>query len=322
MAMAKAGGTSAQSQIRKHYYLDEYVVIAPKRNDRPFTISDKSKSGLSVKKGHMPIEGDPSVFEIKDDQGRWIVKVVENLYPALTIDNPKAYGRQEIVLETSAQGALFSSLPVAQITQVLSAYYARVQVLKKNPRLKHISIFKNHGFEAGGSLAHTHSQIIAIDFVPPQIEHERLVFAELYKRFGASPLGAALEWERQEELRIITSSPFVTAVSPYASRFPFEAWLIPHRHVASLLDLNPKELASFAAMLKQITSALDSRKISYNFYLHEGVTDHNHHFVIKIAPRPNVWAGFELDSGVIINPMPPEAAANWYRNFIRDHYAS
>lgn len=313
--------TPAAAQIRKHYYLDEYVVIAPKRGDRPFTLSDKHKDGVSVKKGNLPIEDDPSVFEITDDAGRWVVKVVKNLYPALTTRNPKAYGQQEIVLETNRQGSLFCDLSVEQISYVLKTYQQRVRAIKKDRRLKHISIFKNHGFEAGGSLAHTHSQIIAVDFIPPQIEREQAVFAQSYKRFGASPLGAALEWERQEEVRVINTSAFVTAVAPYASRFPFEAWLIPHRHVASILDLTPKELTSCAAMLKQMTSALDSRKISYNFYLHEGTDDHNHHFAIKITPRPNIWAGFELDTGVIINPVLPEAAAGWYRKFIRENYA-
>ena len=93
---------------------------------------------------------------------------------------------------------------------------------------------------------------------------------------------------------------------------------MPHRHIASILDLTTNELHSFASMLKRITSILDSRKISFNFFLHESPTikQANHHFLIKITPRPNIWAGFELDSGVIINSVSPEAAAAWYRRSI------
>ncbi len=174
----------AQSQVRKHYYLDEYVVIAPKRSHRPFTVSDKHKSGLSVKKTHLPIEDDPAVYELTDEHGHWLVKAVKNLYPALSADNPKAYGQQEIVLETSREGTLFSQLPAEQITRVLQTYQQRVKALKQDSKIKHITVFKNHGFEAGASLAHTHSQITAIDFVPPRVAEEAAVFNKLYKRFG------------------------------------------------------------------------------------------------------------------------------------------
>lgn len=307
------------SQVRKHYYLNQYVVIAPKRKDRPFSVSDKPKSGVSVKSKPLPIENDPSVYELTDEHGEWLVKVVENLYPALSTNNPKAYGKQEIVLETQDENKLFHDLSVDQITRVFKTYQSRVAAIKRDKKIKHITVFKNYGHEAGASMAHTHSQIIAIDFVPPDIEQEAKVFQGLFRRFGASPLGAALEWEREEQVRIINSSLYITAFAPYASRHPFEVWLVPHRHIASILEASDNELASFARILKQVASALDSKNISFNYFLHEGMYDHNHHFAIKIAPRPNIWAGFELDTGIIINSVSPEAAASWYRNFIRHH---
>src|SRR3990167_4332869 len=97
----------ALSQVRKHYYLDEYVVIAPKRSGRPFTVSDKPKTGLSIKRSHLAIEDEHPLFELRDSGGHWIVKVVKNLYPALAQDNPKAYGKQEIVLETNQANVMF-----------------------------------------------------------------------------------------------------------------------------------------------------------------------------------------------------------------------
>ena len=311
-----------ESEIRKHYYLDEYVIIAPKRKDRPFSVEDKNAKEVSVKKTALPIEDDPSLFEIPDpqDKSKWKIKVVENLYPALSPQNPKAYGLQEIVLETRERNKLFSDLPVEHITQIFVAYRHRLEAMRRNKKIKHISVFKNHGFEAGGSLAHTHSQIVGIDFVPPPLAAEAQIFSKLKQQYGGSPLGAALEWERNQQQRVIKTSLYATAISPFASRFPLEVWIIPHRPVSSICELDDHELATMARMLKGAAKALDSKKISFNYYLQEPAVGLDNHFMIRVAPRPNIWAGFELSTrfGLVINPVSPERATSWYVKFFKD----
>jgi len=314
----------AKSQIRKHYYLDEYAVIAPKREDRPFTLRrSQPRSVVSVKQKELPIEKEPSLFEITDNRGRWLVKVVANKYPALSPVNSQSYGRQEIVLETSREGTPFYDLDTKQIINVLKAYQQRTLALRKDRKIKYISIFKNHGIEAGASMAHTHSQIIATGLVPPAVVAEDKIFSQLKKRYGSSPLGAALEWEREEQERIIKALLFVSAITPYASQRPLEVWLIPHRYFDSIVDATENELEEFARLLKAVTAALGSKNLSFNFYLHEQVTASSNHFMIQITPRPNVWAGFELATkgSLVINPVSPETAASWYRNFINKHHA-
>jgi UDPglucose--hexose-1-phosphate uridylyltransferase len=311
--------SNIESEVRKHYYLDEYVVIAPKRKDRPFSVHEEHAKEVSVKKAALPIENDPSVFEIPDENGKWKIKVVENLYPALTAKNPKAYGLQEIVLETKESNTFFSNLPKEHIAQIFIAYRHRLEAMRRNKKIKYISVFKNHGYEAGGSLAHTHSQIIGIDFVPPNLAAEAQTFSKLKKQYGGSPLGAALEWERNQQQRIVATSVYATAITPYASHFPLEVWIIPHRAVRSICDLDNHELESMAAMLKNTAKALDSKKISFNYYLQEPAAGFDNHFMIRVTPRPNIWAGFELSTrfGVIINPVQPERAADWYIKFFK-----
>lgn len=313
---------SSRSQVRKHYYLDEYVVIAPKRENRPFTVrKSPGQNTVSVKQKNLPIENEKSLFEVKDSNGDWLVKVVRNKYPALSTTSKKAYGHQEIVLETSREGTPFYELPITQIEHVLTAYQNRAVALRNDPKINYVSIFKNHGIEAGASMAHTHSQIIASQLLPPGIEAEEKIFTKLKQQYGASPLGAALEWEREQQIRIIRANLYVTAFAPYASQRPLEVWLVPNRYFSSIADATKNELRDFAVLLKGITSALGSKDLSFNFFLHEKVDHQANHFMIQITPRPNIWAGFELSTkgSFVINPVSPERAASWYRSYFARH---
>lgn len=317
-----AKNPSSRSQVRKHYYLDEYVVIAPKRENRPFTVRKSSgQDTVSVKQKNLPIENEKSLFEVKDRNGNWLVKVVKNKYPALSPTSKKAYGHQEIVLETSHEGTPFYDLPITQIEHVLNAYQNRTVNLRKDPKVNYVSIFKNHGIEAGASMAHTHSQIIASQVLPPGVEAEEKIFTKLKQQYGASPLGAALEWEREQQLRIIKANLYVTAFAPYASQRPLEVWLVPNRYFSTITEATQNELHDFAVLLKGVTGALGSKDLSFNFFLHEKVDHQANHFMIQITPRPNIWAGFELSTkgSFVINPVSPERAASWYRSYFSRH---
>ena len=103
------------------------------------------------------------------------------------------------------------------------------------------------------------------------------------------------------------------ALSPYAAEYTYEAWLVPRRHESEFANLTGSELHSLAVILKKITSTLDSKVISFNYFLQESLPNQNHHFVLKVEPRTTKWAGAELGTGVIINPVTPEYAALWYQ---------
>lgn len=118
-------------------------------------------------------------------------------------------------------------------------------------------------------------------------------------------------------MRIIYEDKLMIAVSPYAAESPFAAWILPRRHIGSFVDLTTSELASCAVILKNLTAKLDHAVISYNFFLQNSLSDRHDHFVLKLEPRPNIWAGFELGTGIIINPVMPEYAALWYKGQIK-----
>lgn len=318
--MANNTGSNQKSELRKHYFLEQYVVIAPKRGTRPHVLASDKTASVKTKKAP-PIEKDPSVFEVTDDQGRWLVKVVDNLYPALSLNNPNAFGKQEVVLETSKRNTPFCNLEVEQIERVFTAYKHRLDALDSIKGINYVTIFKNQGLEAGASLNHTHSQIIATGIVPPQVLTEARAFTREQKRLGHSPLESVLRWEIEKQSRVIHHTTHVVTIAPYASRFPYEAWVVPKRQIRSVRDLTHQELTETITHLKNATTALSTVNMSYNFYLVEAISGWRHHWLIKITPRPkpDIWiqGGFEVSSNVIINHVAPEQAAQWYRKTIK-----
>jgi len=120
-----------------------------------------------------------------------------------------------------------------------------------------------------------------------------------------------IEIEKRSDRRCFEDE-HISAFTPYASRFAFEIQIVPKRHVTQLVHLHEEELDSLAGMLQKALLRLRELNASYNLLLHYGVR--NSHLRLTIAPRLARWAGFELSSGMIINSMPPEKAAEFYRS--------
>ena len=118
-------------------------------------------------------------------------------------------------------------------------------------------------------------------------------------------------------VRKIYADKNVFVFAPYASQFAYEAHIFTRRHVDNVSLLNDAERRSIAKALKNLTTSITGLGIAYNFYTHERVGDADQHFYIKLTPRGAHWAGVELGTGLIINSIPPEEAAKFYRNNFR-----
>lgn len=303
-----------RSEIRKHYFLDRYVVISPKRNLRPDSFAPAQVSHKLETTASPAIENDKAVYEIKDHQGAWLVKVINNAYPSLSLDNPQAYGKQEVIIETPSHNVEFSELTLEQISHVFDAYVARTNTLLHLPGIRYVVVFKNDGPAAGASIAHAHSQIVALPFVPPHLEREAHGIEKYVAEHGSCPYCDLTHWEAKQKKRVIFNNHHVMVIAPYASSSPFDAWIIPKVHAPAFRDLNHDQRQAIGKALKHIACKLDSAGISFNFFLQDSLPGHEHHFVLKVEPRGNTWGGFELATGVIFNPIPPEFAAEWYKS--------
>jgi UDPglucose--hexose-1-phosphate uridylyltransferase len=148
--------------------------------------------------------------------------------------------------------------------------------------------------------------------VPPKIAEEALVVDKYFSEKGTCPYCDIIKAE-SGSARVIWEDEHLFVLAPFASESPFGAWFIPKRHFNSLTQLQENEKNSLAKALRIVLGKLTEADIAYNFYFQNSLDNENHHMLLKLVPRPNVWAGLELGTGVIINPMPPESAARFYQ---------
>jgi UDPglucose--hexose-1-phosphate uridylyltransferase len=306
------------SEIRKDYFLDKYVIIAPKRAQRPGKIKVKP-SEIPATDCYFcrPQVDDPkNQIQIKNyghfHGGGWESKVIGNKFPALTLSNLSAYGGQEIIVETPEHQKELHELSLEHIVRILDIYEERYKYLMSKPGICYTLVFKNEGGKAGASIPHAHSQIIALPIIPPKIKKEADAVDEYFQKNGTCPYCDIIQSE-QGGPREIFNDQHLFVLSPYASESPYGVWFIPKRHVRTIGDLNQEEKLSLARALKMTLGRLDLLDVSYNYFIQNALDLESHHLLLKLSPRPNVWAGLELGTGIIINPVPPEEAAEFYK---------
>ena len=110
----------------------------------------------------------------------------------------------------------------------------------------------------------------------------------------------------------------VVAFAPFASMHNYELWILPRRHFDNITDASAAEKREWAKVLKKALAAITALGLPYNYYFHQVIQDKDQHLYMKITPRGSTWAGVEIGSGIIINPVPPEDAATYYRKAMGD----
>ncbi len=293
------------NEIRRDYILNRWVIIAKNRAKRPQHFVQKPIGSREKFCFFCPGNEDTTPPEIArvEEKGRWVIRVFPNKYPATEW--------HEIVVETPIHGEHLGDRSVGHIVQVLKMYSERQQAIEKEPRVKYVSIFKNSGKMAGASLSHSHTQLVGLTMIPPLIKREMRAFDK------DCPFCRVWRDEMKGN-RVVYDDRYTAAFTPFASRFPFEVWMMPKRHVRTLDEMSKKELNSFATVLKEILSALNSslNYPPYNFVLHYAPEGKDFHLHLELMPRLSRFAGFEFGTEITINTMPPEVAAEHYKSEI------
>jgi UDPglucose--hexose-1-phosphate uridylyltransferase len=306
--------SGAENQLRKHYFLERYVIIAPKRGLRPDSFSRHDAAHkVPGQDCHICADNTEAPLYRHPVTGKWQVKVVLNKYPALSLDNPEAYGQHELIIETPDHDREFSELSHDEQLNVFAAYRHRLNALSKLEGIRYVQIWKNDGPLAGASVAHAHSQILALPLVPPSVELESTALDRYQSLHGSCAVCDLMQWEEDQNIRIIYNDKNLLAIAPYAATAPFGIWIIPRRHEGNFSNLKGHELDSLATALSKVAGRLDAASMSFNWFLVNSLPHEDHHFVLKVEPRDTTWGGSELGTGIVINPVPPEYAALWYR---------
>ncbi len=306
-------------QIRKDYFKDTYVIIAPNRARRPLEVKPAATELTTV--CHFcphDFHNETITYQDNNPEGDWEVVSVINKFAALTPDNHSAYGQTEVIIETRRHGMDINDFSTDHIVRVFDAYIDRFMTLRNMDGIKHVIIFKNEGGKAGASITHTHSQVYAMPILPSKTEDEARAYSKYRLEHMTCPYCDIIIAEA-EKSRVIWQDENLFVLAPYASDAPYGAWLIPKRHIRLISELTHGEKESFATALKILLGTLDRFGIAYNYFVENAVNNEDYHMHIKLAPRPNIWAGLELGTGVIINPIAPEFAARIYRGQVKIH---
>lgn len=308
-------------ELRKDYIQNKYVLIAPVRNLRPHPQTAIPEECPLVRPEDSPfspqrINAEPPVA-IVGSRHHWKIYVVKNKFAAVTLDNPRAYGTQEVVIETPNPNIHLEDLPIKHVADLLGVYAKRTKALSRLPRIQYILIFKNAGGRAGASLCHAHSQIYALEFVPPQILDKSQHCLD-YRRRTERCLYCDVIIQERKGPRLVWEDEQIIAFTPYASMHNYEVWVLPKRHRDNITQLTAAERYSYARILKKLLFSINHRLfLPYNYYFHQLINDTDQHLYLKIVPRGSTWAGVEIGSGLIINPIPPETAAEFYRQQVK-----
>jgi UDPglucose--hexose-1-phosphate uridylyltransferase len=325
-------------ELRKDPIVGRWVIIAHERARRPHDF--KSAPRESSPKVCPFCEGNeamtpPEILAYRDSGGPnspgWRVRVVPNRFPALQIegelekrgdgmyDHMAGVGAHEVIIESPDHHVSTATMPESTVRDVLWAYRDRLVDLKRDRRMVHGMLFKNVGENAGASLEHAHSQLIVTPIVPISVWEEMTGALEFYNYRGRCIYCDMVRQETGSETRVVLDTPHFTAFCPYASRFPFETWIVPKSHESHFENIGGPAVHDLSHVLHQVLGKLEQAldAPSYNYIVHTAPFDHSelphYHWHIEVIPRLTKVAGFEWGSGFYINPVPPEQAAAFLR---------
>jgi len=334
-------------ELRRGMTSRRWVIVAPERGRRPSDF-EKKESGLAEQPpdscpfcaGNEAMTP-PEIYRIPGPDG-WAVRVIPNKFAALqeyaelgreavcgVYDRMNGMGAHEVVIETPEHNLSIPDLPEEQVERLIDAYVARLQALMENPWLRYILLFKNHGKEAGASLLHPHSQIIATPIVPQEVRESLEIAKAYYDRKERCIFCDVMLAEIRCGDRLVDDADGFVVWAPYDSRFPFELVVYPKAHSHDFTTMTAAQRRGLARTLKRTLGRLRTLlgDIPYNFVLkttpnpvprpgkpgYWSTLPYDYHWRIAILPRLTRVAGFEWGTGFYINPMPPEKAAEYLR---------
>jgi UDPglucose--hexose-1-phosphate uridylyltransferase len=220
-----------------------------------------------------------------------------------------ARGFHEVIVESPDHESDPSRFIRRDLERLVSVYKDRYLHYISLAGVEYVSIFKNWGRAAGASLSHTHTQLVALPIVPPILKREM----EAISSAPRCPYFSLVEREATSDRLIFENDRFVL-IAPFSSEVPYETWVLPKKHASDLEGLSSADLQDLAQVLGEALERLDRLLIGppYNYTIRQ-LPDRRYHLNIRIQPAISTMAGFEKNTGIFINTVPPEVAAKELR---------
>jgi UDPglucose--hexose-1-phosphate uridylyltransferase len=326
-------------ELRKDPITGRWVLIATDRAKRPGDFSREA----SVLHGpencplcaHHEHKTPPEILAYRiggnPNEPGWTLRVVPHKFPALRIegeltregeglyDKMNGVGAHEIIIESPDHVVSLGDLSDKRVEDLFWAFRDRINDLKKDHRLRYAILFKNHGESAGASLEHTHSQLIALPVVPNGVQQE-LEGARRYFEFKDRCVYCDIvRQELDSSTRLILETEQFVVIAPYASRYPFETWILPRHHDSHFENAQIATIQGLGAVLRTVVRKFDKvlERPAYNMVVHNAPLQEppmeHFHWYIELVPKLTRVGGFELGTGFHVNPTPPEEAASYLK---------
>jgi UDPglucose--hexose-1-phosphate uridylyltransferase len=325
-------------ELRQNRFTKEWVIIATERAKRPEELSLKREE--KTLPSYVPTcpfcpanehLAPPEVLRVPASNREWSVRVVPNKFAALSREGEpvrkfarsrrtiNGIGIHDVIVETPDHSLTPALLSDQQVAEIVRAYKMRYDSVSADPRISHVSIFKNHGVNAGTSLEHPHSQMIATPVISSQVRgrlHEAL---RHYDDYGECIFCHLIGEELSERTRVVLETPHFLVVEPFASPTPFYTHIYPRRHMASFGDIREDELQDLASALRILLAKLyfGLGNPDFNYTIRTAPAENAgvkyFHWYLSVIPRLTRVAGFELGTGMFINTVLPESAAEFLR---------
>jgi len=335
------------SELRQDLVSGDWMVVATGRGKRPNAFKNRGRQKFEQKISECPFEdpqasghceplliyyrenGRKKIKGIKKPVKEWTVQVVKNKFPALgpgdcsetfregpyTLMDGSGFHEVIITRDHKEHLALMS---IPQIAEVLRAYQERYLALKEHKCVNFIFIFHNHGKEAGATIPHPHSQLIALPVIPAEVKRSLSGAKEYHDKHKKCVHCRMIEWEKEERRCIFQNEHFIV-FSPFVPRVNFEIRVYPRKHESNFEEINPIERKYLAEALSQALYRLyrGLKDPAYNFFIHTAPCDGKdygyYHWHLEILPKTNTWAGIELGTGVEVITVKPEEVAEFLR---------
>ncbi len=261
----------------------------------------------------------------------------DNDYPTLAAHAPSdentenilqsfapAIGRCRVLCWSENHNDTLASLSEEKIVAAVQLWKDEYISLSALDDVKQVLIFENKGVEIGVSNLHPHGQIYATGFVTDTAERMRnaqVTYANAHN--GDNLLQAMLASEHVQKSLLVEKNTYWSVIVPYAARFSYETWIIPHRAIKSIADASDAEMHELALCYQRQVRRYDKlfqRSAPNITLLHNAPCDDhkdNQQWCFHLAFHPPLrdkeklkfLAGFESGSNNIVNPLKPEDAA-------------
>ena len=319
----------------------EWVLVSPHRTQRPWQ-GQVEKPAVASQPAYDPecylCPGNSRAGGVKNPQYTGTF-VFDNDFAALKPDIPQvSQNENDLMVLESERGICrvvcfdpnhsltVARMPVESIRRVVDTWADQYSELAAKEFIRYVQIFENRGEMMGASNPHPHCQIWSTETLPNEVAKESAAQSAYLQSKGHCLLCDYARMEEKEKSRIVCENASFLALVPFWAVWPFEAMLLSREHVGSFPELNDRQRADLADIMKQLTVRYDKLfqvSFPYTMGFHQTPADgqaypewhfHAHYYppLLRSATVRKFMVGFEM-LGMPQRDITPESAAERLR---------